>query len=121
MEKVHILRLVIFKQLLTIGHKASRSKKSGSNSGTNAIGGPGMFGNQDMQSIMQKMAHNSEIMQEVLNSPQAQEMLQSLSENPDIAASMIGNMPDQLKNMMPTLMQKLQKVSKNIEKHTSCC
>merc|ERR1719414_2748204 len=49
-----------------------------------------------------------------------QSMIRSLSENPDLAASMIGNNPlltgnpemqEQLRNMMPTFMQQLQNPS----------
>ena len=70
-----------------------------------------------MQSLMQQMAENPQMMQGMLNSPQTQAMMRSLSENPDMAASMIGNNPllagnpemqEQLRNMMPTFMQQLQ-------------
>merc|ERR1719278_1397739 len=67
--------------------------------------------------MMQQITSNPELMQGMLNSPQTQSMLRSLSENPDLAASMIGNNPllagnpemqEQLRNMMPTFMQQLQ-------------
>merc|ERR1719225_1667167 len=67
--------------------------------------------------MMQQITSNPELMQGMLNSPQTQSMLRSLSENPDLAASMIGNNPllagnpemqDQLRNMMPSFMQQLQ-------------
>ena len=76
-----------------------------------------MFGSPGMQSMMQQITSNPELMQGMLNSPQTQSMLRSLSENPDLAASMIGNNPllagnpemqDQLRNMMPSFMQQLQ-------------
>jgi len=76
-----------------------------------------MFGSPGMQSMMQQITSNPELMQGMLNSPQTQAMLRSLSENPDLAANMIGNNPllagnpemqDQLRNMMPAFMQQLQ-------------
>jgi len=66
---------------------------------------------------MQQMTQNPELMQGMLNSPQTQAMMRSLTENPDMAANMIGNNPllagnpemqEQLRNMMPTFMQQLQ-------------
>ena len=70
-----------------------------------------------MQSLMQQMTGNPELMQGLLNSPQTQAMMRTLSENPDLAASMIGNNPllagnpemqEQMRNMMPAFMQQLQ-------------
>jgi len=99
---------------------ASRSNTSGTNTGTSAGAGSGMFGSPGMQSLMQQMTQNPEVMQGMLNAPQTQAMLRSLSENPDMAASMIGNNPllagnpemqEQLRNMMPTFMQQLQNPS----------
>ena len=66
---------------------------------------------------MQQMTQNPELMQGMLNAPQTQAMMRSLTENPDMAANMIGNNPllagnpemqEQLRNMMPTFMQQLQ-------------
>merc|ERR1719211_799348 len=63
------------------------------------------------------MTQNPELMQGMLNAPQTQAMMRSLTENPDMAANMIGNNPllagnpemqEQLRNMMPTFMQQLQ-------------
>merc|ERR1712038_947982 len=85
--------------------------------GSNAGRGAGVFGSPGMQSLMQQMTQNPELMQGMLNSPQTQAMMRSLTENPDMAANMIGNNPllagnpemqEQLRNMMPTFMQQLQ-------------
>jgi ubiquilin len=85
--------------------------------GSNAGQGAGVFGSPGMQSLMQQMTQNPELMQGMLNSPQTQAMMRSLTENPDMAANMIGNNPllagnpemqEQLRNMMPTFMQQLQ-------------
>lgn len=98
------------------GSNQNRSTSGGS-SGSGAGLGSGLLGSAGMQSLMQQMAENPQMMQGMLNSPQTQAMMRSLSENPDMAASMIGNNPllagnpemqEQLRNMMPTFMQQLQ-------------
>merc|ERR1712038_411494 len=98
---------------------SSANRPSSGNTTTNSTPGTGggMFGSPGVQSMMQQITSNPELMQGMLNSPQTQSMLRSLSENPDLAASMIGNNPllagnpemqDQLRNMMPSFMQQLQ-------------
>ena len=86
-----------------------------------------MFGSPGMQSMMQQITSNPELMQGMLNSPQTQAMLRSLSENPDLAANMIGNNPllagnpemqDQLRNMMPAFMQQLQNPAVQVSQST---
>ena len=78
-----------------------------------------------MQSLMQQMTGNPELMQGLLNSPQTQAMMRTLSENPDLAASMIGNNPllagnpemqEQMRNMMPAFMQQLQNPAVQVRK-----
>ena len=87
-----------------------------------------MFGSPGMQSMMQQITSNPELMQGMLNSPQTQAMLRSLSENPDLAANMIGNNPllagnpemqDQLRNMMPAFMQQLQNPAVQVSQLTN--
>jgi len=99
------------------GSNESRSTTSGGGSGSAAGLGSGLLGSAGMQSLMQQMTENPQMMQGMLNSPQTQAMMRNLSENPDMAASMIGNNPllagnpemqEQLRNMMPTFMQQLQ-------------
>ena len=77
--------------------------------------------------MMQQITSNPELMQGMLNSPQTQAMLRSLSENPDLAANMIGNNPllagnpemqDQLRNMMPAFMQQLQNPAVQVSQST---
>ena len=87
-----------------------------------------------MQSLMQQMTENPQLMQSMLNAPHTQSMLQSMSENPDMAANMIGNNPllagnpemqEQLRSMMPTFMQQLQnpavQVGKEYRIYVLCC
>ena len=99
-----------------IGSNNTRPANAGG-IGSNAGQGAGVFGSPGMQSLMQQMTQNPELMQGMLNSPQTQAMMRSLTENPDMAANMIGNNPllagnpemqEQLRNMMPTFMQQLQ-------------
>ena len=99
-----------------IGSNNTRPANAGG-TGSNAGQGTGVFGSPGMQSLMQQMTQNPELMQGMLNSPQTQAMMRSLTENPDMAANMIGNNPllagnpemqEQLRNMMPTFMQQLQ-------------
>merc|ERR1712038_838690 len=99
------------------GSSANRPSSGNTTTSSTPGTGGGMFGSPGMQSMMQQITSNPELMQGMLNSPQTQSMLRSLSENPDLAASMIGNNPllagnpemqDQLRNMMPSFMQQLQ-------------
>ena len=109
-----------------LGSSANRTS-SGNTSGSPASAGSGMFGSPGMQSMMQQITSNPELMQGMLNSPQTQAMLRSLSENPDLAANMIGNNPllagnpemqDQLRNMMPAFMQQLQNPAVQVSQST---
>ena len=100
-----------------LGSNPSRSSTGGSGTGSSAGLSSGMFGSPGMQSLMQQMSENPQLMQGMLNAPHTQSMLRSMADNPDMAASMIGNNPllagnpemqEQLRNMMPMFMQQLQ-------------
>lgn len=65
---------------------------------------------------MQQITDNPQLMQNMLNAPYTQSMMQSLSQNPDMAASIIGNNPlfagnpelrEQMRSMMPSFMQQM--------------
>jgi ubiquilin len=73
-----------------------------------------------MQSLMQQMMENPQLMQNMLNAPYTQNMFQSLAQNPDMANSIISGNPlfagnpqlqEQMRNMMPQLMQQMQSPS----------
>ena len=107
-----------------LGSSANRTSGS-SSTGSTANAGSGLFGSPGMQSLMQQMTGNPELMQGLLNSPQTQAMMRTLSENPDLAASMIGNNPllagnpemqEQMRNMMPAFMQQLQNPAVQVRK-----
>ncbi|XP_054160618.1 ubiquilin-1-like [Oppia nitens] len=70
-----------------------------------------------MQSLMQQMGDNPQLMQNMMTSPYMQSMLQMLSANPDMAQNMIANNPllstnpemaEQMRQMMPTMLQQMQ-------------
>merc|ERR1712038_2080129 len=66
---------------------------------------------------MQQMADNPNIMQNMMNAPYTQAMLDNMVQNPDLAANLVGSSPlfanntqmqEQMKNMMPAFMQQMQ-------------
>ena len=100
-----------------IGSDPNRSSTTGGGIGSGGGTGSGLFGSPGMQSLMQQISENPQLMQSMLNAPHTQSMLRSMAENPDMAANMIGSNPllagnpemqEQLRNMMPTFMQQLQ-------------
>ncbi|GFO34131.1 ubiquilin-1 [Plakobranchus ocellatus] len=77
----------------------------------------GMFNSPGMQSLMQQMMQNPQMMSNMLQAPYMQSMMQSLSANPELAQQIIGNNPlfannpqmqANLSQMMPNLLQQLQ-------------
>lgn len=77
----------------------------------------GMLNSPGMQSLMQQMMQNPQMMTNMMNAPYMQTMMQSLSANPELAQQIIGNNPlfannpamqANLQQMMPTLLQQLQ-------------
>lgn len=100
---------------------APRQPQSGTGDGTgaNTTDNPtsGMMGTPGMQSLMQQMMDNPQMMQGAVNSPYMQSMLQTLAANPDMASQMIASNPffsgnpqmqEQMRSMLPTLMTQMQ-------------
>uniref|UniRef100_A0A8C8CPH6 Ubiquilin-4 n=1 Tax=Oncorhynchus tshawytscha TaxID=74940 RepID=A0A8C8CPH6_ONCTS len=55
--------------------------------GINASGlGNGVFGSPGMQSLMQQISENPQLMQNMLSAPYMRSMMQSLAQNPDLAS-----------------------------------
>ena len=52
-----------------------------------------MFNTPGMQSLLQQITENPQLMQNMLSAPYMRSMLQSLSQNPDLAAQMMLNNP----------------------------
>jgi len=78
---------------------------------------PGVLNNAPMQSLLQQMTENPNLLQNMLSSSYTQPLLQSLSANPEFANSVLAQNPlfqgnpalqEQMRTMMPTLLQQLQ-------------
>lgn len=55
--------------------------------------GASMFNTPGMQSLLQQITENPQLMQNMLSAPYMRSMMQSLSQNPDLAAQMMLNNP----------------------------
>ncbi|OPJ82335.1 ubiquilin-1 isoform B [Patagioenas fasciata monilis] len=76
--------------------------------------GPGLGG---MQSLLQQITENPQLMQNMLSAPYMRSMMQSLSQNPDLAVQMMLNNPlfagnpqlqEQMRQQLPTFLQQMQ-------------
>uniref|UniRef100_A0A6Q2XLX7 Ubiquilin-4 n=1 Tax=Esox lucius TaxID=8010 RepID=A0A6Q2XLX7_ESOLU len=75
--------------------------------GINAAGlGNGMFSSPGMQSLMQQISENPQLMQNMLSAPYMRSMMQSLAQNPDVASQSPGVNPAQ-QQMMQQMLQML--------------
>ncbi|XP_063055405.1 ubiquilin-4 [Engraulis encrasicolus] len=79
--------------------------------------GNGMFNSPGMQSLMQQISENPQLMQNMLSAPYMRSMMQSLSQNPDIASQVLMNNPlfagnpqlqEQLRHQLPVFLQQMQ-------------
>ncbi|MEE6459515.1 hypothetical protein FKM82_000648 [Ascaphus truei] len=79
--------------------------------------GAGMFNTPGMQSLMQQITENPQLMQNMLSAPYMRSMMQSLGQNPELAAQMMQNNPlfagnpqlqDQMRQQLPTFLQQMQ-------------
>ncbi|KAM9512721.1 ubiquilin-4-like [Salvelinus alpinus] len=79
--------------------------------------GNGMFGSPGMQSLMQQISENPQLMQNMLSAPYMRSMMQSLAQNPDLASQAMLNNPlfagnpqlqEQLRHQMPVFLQQMQ-------------
>ncbi|XP_053151688.1 ubiquilin-1 isoform X1 [Hemicordylus capensis] len=79
--------------------------------------GAGMFNTPGMQSLLQQITENPQLMQNMLSAPYMRSMMQSLSQNPDLAAQMMLNNPlfagnpqlqEQMRQQIPTFLQQMQ-------------
>ncbi|KAK7116329.1 ubiquilin-1-like [Littorina saxatilis] len=75
-----------------------------------------MFNSPGMQSLMQQMMQNPQMISNMMQAPYMQSMLQSLSANPELAQQIIGNNPmfagnpqlmEQFRSQLPTMMQQI--------------
>ncbi|XP_010212670.1 PREDICTED: ubiquilin-1-like, partial [Tinamus guttatus] len=111
----------------TSGESSGSSKVGSSNSGSTGqsstiqnLGpglGAGMFNTPGMQSLLQQITENPQLMQNMLSAPYMRSMMQSLSQNPDLAVQMMLNNPlfagnsqlqEQMRQHLPTFLQQMQ-------------
>ena len=101
------------------GNSATSSSGSTSTTSTNSgsTNPASMFTSPGMQSLMQQMSENPQLMQNMMNAPYTQNMFQSLAQNPDLASNIISSNPlfagnpqlqEQMRNMMPAMLQQMQ-------------
>ncbi|XP_012886534.1 PREDICTED: ubiquilin-1 isoform X2 [Dipodomys ordii] len=78
------------------------------------VGGASMFNTPGMQSLLQQITENPQLMQNMLSAPYMRSMMQSLSQNPDLAAQMQN--PDTLSAMSnPRAMQALLQIQQGLQ------
>ncbi|XP_044728399.1 ubiquilin-1 isoform X2 [Chrysoperla carnea] len=79
--------------------------------------GTGVLNSPAMQSLLQQMSENPQLMQNMMSAPYTQQMLQALSADPNMANQIINQNPllagnptmqEQMRNMMPQFLQQLQ-------------
>ncbi|GFS07754.1 ubiquilin-1 [Elysia marginata] len=104
----------------TAGNTTNSTPRTGQNTaagGTNQNSASGMFNSPGMQSLMQQMMQNPQMMSNMMQAPYMQSMMQSLTANPELAQQIIGNNPlfannpqmqANMSQMMPNLLQQLQ-------------
>lgn len=103
----------------TSGGTATSTPAGQSTSGPSLVPGAGasMFNTPGMQSLLQQITENPQLMQNMLSAPYMRSMLQSLSQNPDLAAQMMLNNPlfagnpqlqEQMRQQLPTFLQQMQ-------------
>lgn len=93
----------------------------GSGGGGGGMGGSaglsGMLQSPGMQSLMNQMIENPQLMNSMINAPYTQAMFQNLSSNPELAQQIIGSNPlfagnpqlqDQMRTMLPAFLNQLQ-------------
>ncbi|XP_043939633.1 ubiquilin-1 isoform X5 [Protopterus annectens] len=76
--------------------------------------GAGMFNTPGMQSLLQQLSDNPQLMQNILSAPYMRSMMQSLGQNPDLAAQMQN--PEMLQAMSnPRAMQALMQIQQGLQ------
>ncbi|XP_051720771.1 ubiquilin-4 [Ctenopharyngodon idella] len=79
--------------------------------------GNGMFNSPGMQSLMQQISENPQLMQNMLSAPYMRTMMQSLAQNPDVASQVLMNNPlfagnpqlqEQMRQQLPVFLQQMQ-------------
>uniref|UniRef100_A0A3B3DEI1 Ubiquilin 4 n=1 Tax=Oryzias melastigma TaxID=30732 RepID=A0A3B3DEI1_ORYME len=96
---------------------SSSSESGGATTGsTGTTGGttPSMFNSPGMQSLLQQISENPQLMQNMLSAPYMRSMMQSLSQNPELASQMQN--PEALSVMTnPRAMQALMQIQQGLQ------
>ncbi|XP_006898960.1 PREDICTED: ubiquilin-2-like isoform X2 [Elephantulus edwardii] len=107
---------------------ANTSTSGGSGSGSNSSNSTGntvaaanyvasIFSTPGMQSLLQQITENPQLIQNMLSAPYMRNMMQSLNQNPDLAAQMMLNNPlfaanpqlqEQMRPQLPAFLQQMQ-------------
>ncbi|XP_067886123.1 ubiquilin-1-like isoform X3 [Heterodontus francisci] len=96
----------------TTSGTTSHSTMPGLGAGLGA--GSGMFNTPGMQSLLQQITENPQLMQNMLSAPYMRSIMQSLSQNPDLAAQMQN--PETLSAMSnPRAMQALLQIQQGLQ------
>ncbi|KAE8282039.1 Ubiquilin-4 Ataxin-1 interacting ubiquitin-like protein [Larimichthys crocea] len=106
------------------GTTGSTSTPGGTNpSVSNPLGinpgslGNGMFNSPGMQSLLQQISENPQLMQNMLSAPYMRSMMQSLAQNPELASQVLMNNPlfagnpqlqEQFRSQLPIFLQQMQ-------------
>uniref|UniRef100_A0AAY5F4K8 Ubiquilin-4 n=1 Tax=Electrophorus electricus TaxID=8005 RepID=A0AAY5F4K8_ELEEL len=79
--------------------------------------GNGIFNSPGMQSLMQQISENPQLMQNMLSAPYMRSMMQSLAQNPEVASQVLMNNPlfagnpqlqEQMRHQLPVFLQQMQ-------------
>ncbi|XP_054620002.1 ubiquilin-4 [Dunckerocampus dactyliophorus] len=79
--------------------------------------GNGMFNSPGMQSLLQQISENPQLMQNMLSAPYMRSMMQSLAQNPELASQVMTNNPlfagnpqlqEQFRAQLPIFLQQMQ-------------
>ena len=94
---MHVLEcflLVSFNRPTGNNSETRTSENRGPASSSQGIPGmPGMVNSPGMQSLMQQIVDNPQLMQSMMNAPYVQSMFQQMGSNPELAEQMILNNP----------------------------
>lgn len=94
-----------------------RTDSAGGGAGTTPRPQPPLFANTNMSSLMQQMAENPQMIQNMMSAPYTQSMMQALAADPNMANRILADNPliagnpqmqEQMRRAMPQLLQQMQ-------------
>ncbi len=100
------------------GAATTSSGSSSTSTSTTASSGGAIFSSPGMQSLLQQMAENPQLMSNMLNAPYTQSVMQTMTANPEMAATLVAGNPlfadnprlqEQLRASMPQFLQQMQR------------